>query len=106
MAHLKAYVKAHRLLQTVLRLGGKRHVIYLPRVGSKIDFMGQALRIVPDPLEQIHHVAVQVIDRLNVAPWLIKQDRSGAKERLQVAVVFREATDDPPRQPPFAPRVL
>lgn len=78
-------------------------LIDLPGVRRVVDFPGKPLWVFFDPLKQVYYLAVQVVDRLYVAPGFIKQNSAGSKKWLQVRVVCWEKIYDPPGYAPFTP---
>ena len=108
MAHHHPSKKVHRPLEAVcfgvLRRPGP--FIDLSRIWSPVDRIRQPLRVFSYPVEEVYHIPVQIVDRLDGAPLFCEKHRPAPEEWLQIAVVGREVFYDPWGQRPLCARIF
>ena len=72
-----------RVVEALYRL-----LVFLPAVRGQLYRPPQLLRAVPEDAEQVHDVAVEVVDRLYPARVLVEEHGGAAGEGFQVAELF------------------
>lgn len=74
MSHHQSNIEIYSSLETVVfrALPGKRLIIDLPSVGCPVNSPRQPLRVISNPIEQIHNIIIQIVDGFNIASILSK----------------------------------
>ena len=63
MSHHQSNIEIYSSLETVVfrALPGKRLIIDLPSVGCPVNSPRQPLRVISNPIEQIHNIIIQIV---------------------------------------------